>query len=248
MSVIFSDPRNNLHFFTYLATDTKGEYTYNNPDITLQTIQKAFNVLLADINGFNNSTSMADLDKYSLNILNDLQGIVTSIESCASNQTPSKCDTTICKYVGEIQLAYTFFQVILTDITNPDSKQKYDFLPFYAQNYLVKPITDNPSNIIPGGDPKNPQYSLCNSSRYQPPSDDPKMKAAYEVLIARQNEKLQSVQNNNALYNLMYVAIALLAVVIIIYIIKIMFFNGSTSTKKIGGMLRPGMPSYVRSV
>jgi hypothetical protein len=248
MSVIFSDPRNNPKFFTYFATDTKGEYTYNNPDITLQTIQKAFNVLLADINGFNNSTSVQDLDKYSLNILNDLQGIVTAIESCASNQTPTKCDTTICKYVGEIQLVYTFFQIVLTDITRPDSKQNYDFLAFYAQNYLVKPITDNPSNIIPAGDPKNPQYSLCYTSRYQPPSNDPKMKAVYDALIARQNAKLQTVQNNNTLYNLMLGAVVLLAVVIIIYIVKIMFFNGSTTTKKIGGMLRPGPPSYVRLV
>ena len=248
MSVIFSDPRNNKNFFTYLATDTKGNYTYNNPDITLQTIQKAFNVLLADINGFNNSTTIQDLDKYSLNILNDLQGIVTSIEPCASNQTPAKCDTTICKYVGETQLAYTFFQIILSDITNPESKQKYDFLPFYAQNYLVKPITDNSSNIIPAGDIKNPQYSLCYTSRYQPPSNDPKMKAAYEALTARQNEKLQTVQNSNTLYNLMLGAVVLLAVVIILYIVKIMFFSGSTTTKKIGGMLRPGLPSYVRLV
>ena len=246
MSVTFSDPRNNTALFTYLATDTKGNYTYNNPDATLQSIQKAFNVLLADINGFNSATATADLNKFALNIINDLQGIVLFITPCANSTIPNKCNTTMCTYVAETQLVYVFFQLILTDITIPDSKKKYSFLPFYASNYLVKPITDNSTNLIPGKIDKS--YALCSSSTYQPPSDNPDMAAAYASLTATETAKLQTVQESNTLYNLMYIAIALLAVVIILYIVKIMFFSGSTTTKKIGGYLRPGIPSYVRLV
>lgn len=245
MSVTFSDPRNNTALFTYLATDTKGNYTYTNPDATLQSIQKAFDLLVANINSFNSATATADLNKYALNIINNLQGIITFITPCASSTTPNKCNTTMCTYVAEIQLVYVFFQVILTDITNPESKKKYDFLPFYASNYLAKPITDNSTNLIPGS--TNKSYSLCSDSRYQPPSDNPEMIAAYAALTATETAKLQTVQDTNMLYNLMYGAIALLAIVIILYIIKIMFFNNPTSTKKIGG-LRPGLPSYVRYV
>jgi hypothetical protein len=246
MSVTFSDPRNNSALFTYLATDTKGNYTYNNPDATLKSIQKAFDVLLADINGFNGATTTADLNKYALNIINDLQGIITFITPCASGDIPNKCNTTMCTYVAETQLAYVFFEVILTDITNPDSKKNYDFLPFYASNYLAKPITDNLNNLIPGSIDKS--YALCSDTKYQPPSDNPDMAAAYAALTATETTKLQTTQDSNNLYNLMYVAIALLAVVIIIYIVKIMFFSNPIITKKIGGYLRPGIPSYVRSV
>ena len=246
MSVTFSDPRNNSALFTYLATDTNGNYTYNNSDATLQSIQKAFNVLLADINGFNNATATADLNKFALNIINDLQGIITFITPCASSTTPNKCSTAMCTYVAETQLAYTFFQIVLSAITNPESKKKYDFLPFYAQNYLSKPITDNSTNLIPGS--TNKSYALCGDTKYQPPSDNPDMAAAYAALTATETAKLQTVQDSNTMYNLMYGAIALLAIVIILYIVKIMFFSNPTTTKKIGGYLRPGPPSYVRFV
>jgi len=243
MSVTFSDPRNSPAF-TFLNTNSNGVYTYNNPDATLQSIQAAFNVLLTDINSFNNATSTADLDKYSLNILNDLQSIVTFITPCASSTTINKCSTTMCTYVGEIQLAYVFFQIVLTDLTNPDSKKTYDFLPFYAQNYLAKVITDNSSNLIPG---QTTSYALCSSTKFQPPSTNPDMAAAYAALTARENSKLVTVQNTNTAFNLIYVAIALLILIVVIYIVKIMFFNTKNITKKIGG-LRPGPPNYVRLV
>ena len=243
MSVHFSDPRNSPAFI-YLNTDSNGNYTYINPDSTLKSIQAAFNVLLADINGFNNATLLPDLDRYSIGILNDLQGIVTFITPCASATTINKCSTTMCTYVGEIQLAYVFFQIVLTDLTNSEAKSAYDFLPFYAQNYIAKVITYNSSNLVLG---QNTSYSLCSQTKYQPPSTNPTMEAKYAALTSKENTKLVTVQNTNTVFNLIYVAIALLILIVVIYIVKIMFFNTKNITKKIGG-LRPGPPNYVRLV
>ena len=247
MSVTFSDPRNNSKLLTYLLTDNNGNYTYSNPDLSLQSIQKAFNVLYTDINGFNNATATADSDKYALNILGDLQGIVAFITQCSDNKNPQsdKCILPMCKYVQEIQLIYIYFLTILTSITQTETKKSYDFLSFFGQNYLATLVTNNSNNLQLGTDNT---YKLCGGPTIYPVSDDPKMKAAYDALTARQNAKLQTVQNSNNLYNLMYGAIALLAIVIILYIVKIVFFSGSTKTKKIGGMLRPGIPNYVRLV
>jgi hypothetical protein len=247
MSVTFSDPRNDPKLLTYLLTDNNGNYTYSNPDLSLQSIQKAFNVLYTDINGFNNATATVDLDKYALNILGDLQGIVAFITPCSDNKNPQsdKCILPMCKYVQEIQNIYIFFLTRLTSITQTEKKKSYDFLSFFGQNYLATLITNNSNNLQLATDNK---YVLCFGPTIYPVSDDPKMKAVYDELMARQNAKLQTVQTSNNLYNLMYGAIALLAIVIILYIVKIVFFSGSTKTKKIGGMLRPGPPNYVRLV
>ena len=248
MSVTFSDPRNNSRLYTYLLTDTNGNYTYPNPDLSLQSIQKAYNVLYADINGFNNATTTADLDKYALNILTDLKGIVNFITLCSDNKNTQseKCKSSMCAYIQETQLVYIFFLTILTSITQTETKKSYDFLSFFGQNYLATLVTNNSNNLQLGTDNT---YKLCGGPTIYPVSDDPKMKAAYDALTARQNAKLETVQNSNTLYNLMYGAVALLAVVIILYIVKIVFFSDSSNnTKKIGGMLRPGIPSYVRLV
>ena len=253
MSVVFSDPRSGNTNLTYLVTDSNGNYTYTNPDATLKEIQQAFTVLLLDINSFNKATSSEDMDKYSLNILNDLQGIVTTINPCANSNLPNKCSSPQCIYVAEVQLLYISLLVILNEITNVTLKKSYDFLAFYATNYISAPITSNQINLISNSSTK---YSLCNTSAFngswQPPSDDPKRAAAFAAVTARANSKLQTVQNNNQLHNLMYIAIALVLIIIFIVIVKNTFFNGSKTSseviKKIGGMLRPGPPSYVRLV
>lgn len=261
MSVAFSDPRNSPAL-VYLNTNASGNYTYPNPDNRLQIIQQAFSVLLEDMNSFNNSTNVIDLDHYAQNILADFEGIITLITPCANNPSITKCGPPIisdCLYVAEIQLAYVLFYTTLSSLTQA-ARNQYDFLSFYANNYLTSAIINIPSNLQFGSvnldstDCPQGKYSLCPMGQqyYCFTTNSPSLTAKYEALLARETSKAVIVQQSNTSFNLLFVALALLIVIVIICIIKNMIFSNSTTSskviKKIGGMLRPGPPSYVRLV
>ena len=261
MSVAFSDPRNNVAL-VYLRTNESGKYTYPNPDNRLQIIQKAFSVLLDDMKSFNNSTNVVDLDNYALSILADFEGIITLITPCAKNPSITKCGPPIitdCVYVAEIQLLYVLFYATLSSLTQA-ARNQYDFLSFFANNYLTSAIINIPSNLQFGSinpdstDCPQGKYSLCPMGQqyYCFTTNSPSLTAKYEELRKRSTLKVVTVQRRNTSFNLLFIALILLMVIVIICIIKNMFFSNSTTSfkviKKIGGMLRPGPPSYVRLV
>jgi len=216
------DPRlENPILYLYLAIDSDGNSRYINPDAKLQNILSILNTLLTNIQSFNTENSNThNLDVLALAIYNNINSLLDNIKPCANSKDTMKCNQDICKYSKELQVIIISYVPILSQITSPKNKKKYQFIYFYAQYYINNIITSNPSN-----QKSDRKFYLCSTSSYQPRSEDPIMKAQYDVLMENANIELVTTQDSVNTYYLLIVAGVLFAIIIVICIIKFTFFN-----------------------